>query len=108
SGARAMPAPVRYQVDPDCLGRRAIERFLASARPAPSRSEDRAVVRLYSRPVVDPLQPFGDEPREGMVGAGLFSFDCQVVFDPAVQPAVTAIGAGTLVNLFRCGTPPAR
>lgn len=32
----------------------------------------------------------------------LFSYDCQVVFDPAVQPSVAAVGAFTLVNLFRC------
>jgi hypothetical protein len=106
-------ALVRYEVDRSCYARQPIERFLAAVRPASPRAKQPAVMRLFTIALAINDVPLAAEDAIGLASkdmdvVGLFSYDCQVVFDQAVEPAVTAVGAGTLVNLFRCGTPASR
>jgi len=106
-------ALVRYEVDRSCYARQPIERFLAAVHPAPRRAMEPGVMRLFAIALAINDVPLSAEDAIRLastrsVVVGLFSYDCQVVFDPSVESAVTAVGAGTMVNLFRCGTPGSR
>jgi hypothetical protein len=93
SAARAPSPALRFEVDPSCPGRAAIERCLARATPAGPR--DSSTVRLAYLDLHAPPPPH----------ATLFTVRCPIAFDPVLRRHLAALGFDSIAALLECGPP---
>jgi hypothetical protein len=118
----ALPGPVgpgasrgpRYEVDPACPGRAALERFLARQGPPPAHAE-RPLVRLVfldcAPGAPDSIAAAAARYRRLDATSRLpaprvqpvFAFACSVLVDARLGSYLRALGAGAILGLFDCG-----
>jgi hypothetical protein len=89
------PGGVRFEVDPSCAGRLALQRFLDRAAPAPAAADPPARLLYYDAPA-------GTLPPEARP---LFTVRCAIAVEPGLRPYVAALGPGALADLIDCAPP---